>query len=374
MIHRALRCIRDRLGSKTASTFVLLLLLSAAMQLEDAIAQQSLTSTSSRSTSAPLPPAEDIRNIAAYIGTRPIYVEEIDTVAQSQLLELLEQMYRLRRAVLEKEIDRLLIEQEAKARGVAISVVQRDLTNTRAITDTEVDQAYEKAKARFATMPEIEAKDRIRRLMQQGEQRRSYQETMVKMRQAAGVEVVLKRPAIPSPDFARLHGPTLGAREPKVRIVVFSDYECPYCRAGETQISQMLEKYATNVQVVYKQFPLPSHKQAQKAAEAALCASEQGRFHIVHDALFAHSKDLSSDRLFDIAAQAELDVEEFGRCLNSGKMAPTVARDKEQGESIGVRATPTFLINGEIFRGLPSPGELETVIQQVLDGRKAPAN
>jgi len=310
------------------------------------------------------------RKVMAYVAGRPIYLDDLDRLVRAQLLELEEQTYRLRRNALENEIDRILIETLASSKGVEPSLVRRELAASRLVTDSEVDGVFEKGKARFATVSESDAKDRIRETLQRELQRRAYREKLVAMRDDAKVEILLSRPRISQSEFQKLSGPSLGASDPNsLRVVVFSDYQCPYCRRAEGQLAEVQARYPDKVQVVYKQFPLGNHPQAQKAAEAALCANEQGAFRQYHALLFPQSADLSPVKLKDFAKQVSLDQPRFDACLDSGKMAPIVTHDVMQGHSIGVAATPTIVVDGELLRGLPPPGELDAAVQRALRAR-----
>src|SRR3989344_7101547 len=137
--------------------------------------------------------------------------------------------------------------------------------------------------------------------------------------------------------------PVLGSKSAKVTIVEFSDYECPFCgRHFEQTYPQLKKDYIDTgkVQLVFKDFPLSFHPQAQKAAEAARCAGEQGKYWEMHDKLFSNQQSLSVENEKKWAKELGLNTAKFDSCLDSGKYASAVQADSNYGQSIGVSGTP----------------------------------
>ena len=96
---------------------------------------------------------------------------------------------------------------------------------------------------------------------------------------------------------------------------------------------------------VFFDFPLESiHKQALKAAEASRCAGEQGKYWEMHDQLFTHSTALEIAELVHDATTLNLDSQKFQECIDSGKYVNDIRKDMSEGQRVGVRGTPTFLI------------------------------
>jgi protein-disulfide isomerase len=161
--------------------------------------------------------------------------------------------------------------------------------------------------------------------------------------------------------------PQKGPDNAKVTIVEFSDFQCPYCkRFRDSTLDALLKKYGDKIRFVYRDYPLPFHSQAQKAAEAAECANEQGKFWEMHDLLYANQATLSEDAYKEFADQLGLDTQKFDDCLSSNKYADEIAADEKDGESYGVSGTPTFFINGWILVGAQPASEFEKLIDQEL--------
>jgi len=148
--------------------------------------------------------------------------------------------------------------------------------------------------------------------------------------------------------------PFIGSKDAPVTIIEFSDFQCPFCKRAEPTIKQILETYGDKIRFVYRDFPLTFHQNAQKAAEAAECADEQGKFWEYHDLLFEKQTEWSSDgvkKFKEYAVQLNLNTKDFNDCLDSGKMISEVNKDFQDGQSYGVTGTPTFFINNELISG-----------------------
>lgn len=161
--------------------------------------------------------------------------------------------------------------------------------------------------------------------------------------------------------------PERGPSDAWVTIVEFSDFQCPACGAAAPTIVQLLSRYPADLRLVYKHFPLTMiHPNARPAAIAAECAREQGRFWEMHDRLFANQRALTSDDLKAYASAIGLDIAKWESCLSNPGPAARVDADEALGEKLGVRATPTFVINGKPLEGA---APLATFEQRVESAR-----
>lgn len=141
--------------------------------------------------------------------------------------------------------------------------------------------------------------------------------------------------------------PVFGDPNAAVKIVEFSDLQCPACKAAHPVVQQIKEEFGSNISFTYYHFPLRAiHPFAQKAAEAAECANDQGRFWEYIDAAFAVSPELKKSTLKRIATDLGLDTEKFNACLDSGAKYKIVEGDYRFGLTKDVQGTPTFLVNG----------------------------
>ena len=179
--------------------------------------------------------------------------------------------------------------------------------------------------------------------------------------------------------------PTLGRADAPVTIVEFSDYQCPFCqRFFATTLPELKREYIETgkVRYVFRDFPLEMHAQARKAAEAAHCAGEQGKYWEMHDVLFQNQRALAPPQLADHARLVGLDGATFDACLSSGRHAARVDRGLADGAAAGVQGTPGFVIgkttSGDVVEGTPIRGaqpleRFRQIIEQLLADPRAPS-
>jgi protein-disulfide isomerase len=160
--------------------------------------------------------------------------------------------------------------------------------------------------------------------------------------------------------------PVRGPASAPVRIVEFSDFQCPFCGRVAPTLLKLKETFGDKISIVFKDFPLPNHPLAQKAAEAAQCARVQGKFWEYHDTLFANQAALEVPSLKKHAAGMGLDATKFDQCLDTGEMASIVQDDMREGHRSGVSSTPAFFVNGRMLLGAQPYEAFETVIKDEL--------
>ncbi len=146
--------------------------------------------------------------------------------------------------------------------------------------------------------------------------------------------------------------PSKGPEKAPITIVEFSDFECPYCSRLAPVIHKILEKYPDKVRLVFKNYPLiRTHKMAMKAAIAALAARKQGRFWEYHDKLFKNHKELSDQKLLDIAKEMGIDMGKFELDRRDPEIAGLINRDIKEAKASNLTGVPTLFINGHKLVG-----------------------
>jgi protein-disulfide isomerase len=141
-------------------------------------------------------------------------------------------------------------------------------------------------------------------------------------------------------------------------ITEYFDYQCPPCASARTVLDGALDQYPGKIYLQVRFFPLPAHKNAMKASAFAECASRQsGKFWAFHEELFAHQKDWAEDpypalKFADYAEKAGLNVKKLDACANDPAVAEVIEAEKKAAMDLGVRQTPTFIVNGKIAVGL----------------------
>ncbi|MGK2848719.1 MAG: DsbA family protein [Minisyncoccota bacterium] len=195
-------------------------------------------------------------------------------------------------------------------------------------------------------------------------------------------------PTAPTPQEGKVsiaNDPVLGKKDAPVTIVEFSDFECPFCKRAFTEVLPQLKKEyieTGKVKLVYKDFPLDFHANAQKEAEAAQCAFDQGGdaiYYQYHDSIFTQTKGngtgLELTELPLIAQKLGLDQAKFQKCLDSGKNEQEVKDDMAEGEKVGVSGTPSWVIGksngdsieGKLIVGAQPYAALKAVIDSALE-------
>lgn len=167
------------------------------------------------------------------------------------------------------------------------------------------------------------------------------------------VEVYIPKPRRSTFAVEAGNSPFSGDKDAKVTIIEFSDFQCPFCARGADIFKQVKKKYGNKVKIVFKNFPLPFHNHAEVAANAGLCANEQGveKFWKLHDEMFAHQDSLDVEGLKNLGKKVGLEMKGFEKCLAENKYIAQVKADMDYGRSVKVKSTPTFFVNGQLVNG-----------------------
>lgn len=179
------------------------------------------------------------------------------------------------------------------------------------------------------------------------------------------------KPAAPKPfepvDISVANAPSMGSNEASVTMIEYTDYQCPFCKRHlQNTMPSIKENYIDTgkVRLVLREFPLTSiHPQAVVASMAALCAKDQGNYWGMHDILFENQKKLDEESIKSYSDSIGLDREQFIACMDSLKYREQVQKDLEQGQSLGIRGTPSFAI------GITNSDDPDTVkVVKVIPG------
>ncbi len=166
--------------------------------------------------------------------------------------------------------------------------------------------------------------------------------------------------------------PFTGPEHAPITVVEFSDFQCPYCAVAMVGLRDVLKAYPAKVKLVFKEFPLDIHSQAQLAAAAAVAAQKQGKFWPMHDAMFANRDDLSRDKIIELAKQNGLDLKRFQADWDSTEVREQIQRDVQDGEQAGVQGTPTIFINGQRYNGQVTLASLRPVLDTSFKAAPGP--
>jgi protein-disulfide isomerase len=239
-----------------------------------------------------------------------------------------------------------------------------------AVTEDEVSAVYESAKDRFVGQAEENARRQIADSMRSQRIAKRRATYLKELRSRLGVTILLEPPRV---DVDSDEGLTKGDGRAPITIVEYSDFQCPFCARLHGTLKKIQEKYANQVNIVFRDYPLPFHKDAPKAAEAARCAEDQGKFRDMQDVLFNNQKALSVTDLKRYATQLGLDMVVFGQCLDSGRHEVGWRASTREGEAYGVTSTPTAYVNGRFVAGAVPFEAFDEIINEELQRIEAKA-
>jgi predicted DsbA family dithiol-disulfide isomerase len=306
------------------------------------------------------PKADDA---VAKINCRIVTRSELFDKGASTLLQQRYDNYRIEREELGRVIDNELLELEAHHRDITVAQLIEQEINSKVKDPTEeelrvfyegaqTDQTYESVRAQLIA--------RVRQT-----RTKKYREIFLdSLRRQAKIQILLSPPFV---QVALDDAPVRGPKNAPVAFVEFADFECPFCRQMQPAIEKLLKDYNGKVALYFKDFPLPIHPHAEKAAEAARCAAEQGAFWDYHDALFREGSNLEVSQLKEFARALGQDTARFNTCLDAGQKVLVIEKDLAQGRRLGISGTPGFFINGRFLSGVVSYETLREVVEQQLN-------
>lgn len=277
-----------------------------------------------------------------------------------------QERHQLLNQTLEQLVAEKLLEKEAVAQGISREQLIASQVQAQVAPPTveEVEAFYEQNKARIQGGSKEQVLPHIEQYLVRQKSQQAYSDFLDRLQQKYGVEMDLEPLRL---EVSSEGSPSRGPENAPVTIVEFSDFQCPYCSQFVKTLEQVQSKYPEQVRVVFRQFPLNNiHPQAQKAAEASLCAEEQGKFWEMHDLMFADQDGLEVAGLKEKADSLGLNMDSFSECLESGRYAEVVNRDTQAGTELGVTGTPAIFINGRPAAGAVPYQQIAALIDEEL--------
>lgn len=286
-------------------------------------------------------------------------LEKSDENTARNYQRMMEYLFDTKERVVEQFVQNFIFQEEAKKKGMSLSqFMEKVVYGGKIVPDkAKVDLMVERQQG----MPRERAEEFV--VMQ--EKRMKEDAYMRQVKTSYPYVVHLEKPLPPPVDIAIGSSPSKGPANAEITLVEFSDFQCPFCARFTDTMKQVMEKYGSKVRRVWKQFPLSFHDKAHLAAEASLCANEQGKFWEYHDKLF-ETKALEKDGLIKSAADLKLNEPKFKKCLESGKFKATVDKELNEGQKVGVNGTPALFINGVMLSGAQPIEEVSKMIDLVL--------
>ncbi len=311
-------------------------------------------------------------DVVATVGSTPITLGEVDEKALQQpvnnfgSVKLAVALYQARRAALDELVANKLMDDAAKAQGIdRPALVEKEITSKiRLVTEDDIGFWYQTNQARVQGASLEQVRQPIRQFLTQERMQGIREQYIGTLKSKTMVRVTLDPPrqAVPTEG-----SPAKGPAAAPIEIVEFSDFQCPYCLRVTPTVNQVLKAYGDQIRFVYRHYPLPNHPNARPAAEAAVCAADQGKFWPYHDRLFENPSKLGQSELKRDAADLGLDTAKFDACVDSHKFKTTVDADLQAGLEAGVDGTPAFFINGRMISGAQPFDVFKRIIDEELE-------
>jgi protein-disulfide isomerase len=309
--------------------------------------------------------AQDSEAVAEIKGEK-ITRAELHEQESGMLLQARYDFYKAEQRALDELIARRLLENEARRQHLSVEeLLKREVDDkVQDLTEEQLRTVYEA----IAPQEAFEAmRDKIQDSVRAQRVKKARRDYIDSLREKANVLVLL---APPSADFAVGNAARLGPASAPVQLVEFADFECPYCIKVYPELKKLKAEFGDRISLVYKDFPLPMHAHAEKAAEAARCAGVQNKFWPYHDRLFS-STQIDVPQLKQFATDLGLDMAKFNICLDSGQQAAAVQKDAAEAKKIGLSGTPSFFLNGHFFTGALQYEDLRKMVLRELSGDQA---
>src|SRR5690349_13126586 len=325
--------------------------------LGTALVLATLLACTERSSASPARPQAEAGSVdstvLARVGDEKLTVADVRRSVGDEL-DQLETKYKQDRfkvtdAALQDMVRDRVLNLAAKQQGKTIDEMLLTEAGSIEPNDSDVSAWYDTNKARLGGRSLEQLRPQIVEFLRVERRRVAAAKVEDRFRKAGTLAVYLEPYRV---TLNNRGAPSKGAANSSVTLVEFSDFQCPYCRGFTSTLKQIEQQYGNRVRIVYRQYPIPSlHPFAPKAAEASLCANEQGKFWQMHDAMFQDQSRLSVDDLKATASRLGVDRGKFDSCLDSGRFIPQVEADVREGTRSGVTGTPALFVNGVPVEG-----------------------
>jgi len=289
-----------------------------------------------------------------------------DDSQQQEIYERERRIFERKQKRLDEAIGQELLAQEAAKTGVTIEALLAKEVDAKvpAVTEEQVEKFYERYKDRLVSRPEAELKAKARSILEKYRRIGARGKYVESLRARASISTFLKPPVLRF-EIPVAGAPFRGSAAAPVTIVKFEDFHCSFCQSAQDTLAKLLAAYGERVRLVHRDFPIDPESRSL-AHEAARCADLQGRFWAYHDALYANAGKTTAEELKAHAGSTGLDVPAFEQCLERRTFRTTVEREVDEGKRLGVKATPTFFVNGRPLVGAQPLDQFMRLIEEEL--------
>jgi protein-disulfide isomerase len=322
------------------------------------------------SVAAPEAPGNSAgRTVIAEVNGAELTLTDLEKKNAAALFQARSTYYDLERKVVQSFIDDYLLEQQAKKEGLTVAELFDRHVNSKIAADPSEEALRVYYEGVDTAEPYEAVRGKIIDAIRQRRTEKAKTEYMQSLRRQSTLTVRLAPPRAP---VSMKDVPVRGEAGARVTVLEFADYECAYCQQIHPVLQRIEKEFKGKVAFAYKDFPLPMHSGAPKAAEAAHCAGAQGKYWEYHDLLF-EKKQLAPDLLKAYSRELKLDTAKFDACLDTGAMQPVVSAQAAEAQTLLLQGTPTILVNGRLLSGNLSYEGLRAAILEELSATEGSA-
>jgi len=223
------------------------------------------------------------------------------------------------------------------------------------VSEKEMRDIYEKHKHEIRGNKSFESqKSVINRYLLGLKKKSAYQSYLSKLEKELNVDYVFKPKGGVYVKGNSLFQSSIGNKSAKLHIYEFADLECGACKKAYKALKPILNKYKDQIYFEYRHYPLHFHQYSKQYARASVCAGKQDKHFEYIDHVFLNQENLKNISPESLAKKLNLNMTLFSQCINSDLSKNVVNEDIKEGDRIGVKSTPTFILNGQVLIGVPS--------------------
>jgi protein-disulfide isomerase len=266
------------------------------------------------------------------------------------------QQHKLVENALQEILRERVLGAEAKKQGKTVDqLMEAEVGGTLEPTEVEIATWYKENRARTGGRTLEQVRPQVADFLRDERRREAAEKLEARLNKERNIKINLEPYRV---TLNNEGAPAMGPANAAVTLVEFSDFQCPFCGRFAPTLKQIEQNFGDRVRIVYRQYPIPNlHPNAMKAAEASLCANDQGKFWEMHDLMFQEQKQLAVRELKAKAGRLGLDQKKFDSCLDSGRYTEQVQEDMKAGSRVGVTGTPALFVNGVRVEGGAVPYE-----------------
>lgn len=315
--------------------------------------------------------ADSSKKVLAKVGNTELTEDQMREDMGMQLYQAENNLYMVQKGWIDQRAQNILFDQAAKDAGLSRKDWEAREIDAK-VPPPDMNQAQQLA-GRYIR-PGVSSTETLKMaqdfLVGQGKVMRRNQ-VYSELQQKTPISVMVMKPEAPHINVTyAADDPVRGNPKAPVTIVEFTDFQCPYCKRSQDTLKQVEQTYPKDVKLVARMYPLPFHNRAKPAAEAAMCAKEQGKYWEYREKLF-DKQELEDADFQRYAQEVGLNSKKFNKCLADNKYDARIASDIADGQKFGVSGTPAFFVNGEMINGAQPFPAFQTAIDSALAKKKS---